>query len=230
MYDYNNNEFRLIYSAERTYIEEHVEFKTTIWSESGNTFFIDYYYSFCYPGNKDSAEYYDIDCSGNNAGTVYYLLKYDLLKDELTTLCASKYEDFHMQAGSMATDTSVLCETKGGYAFLNVQNMEFTEIWNENNKTTQGDIRKQTISPNGKFIAYYTDNSFVLEDVSGNDPELLYTHPIDFKAFGTNIDFTPDSRRVCYGIESTSKDSDPYGRSHDYGKLKFGWGEIVKVE
>ena len=189
-----------------------------IWHENGKSAFIDY-------GNS-----YDNDVNRE------YIIKYDMETGLIDTIYDGELIDGWMIGWHHANDTSILFMTEkkenfGWTTWINFYNFnpqtgEFKRLWYWDTKTQPGFTRLAMISFDRRYVAYYSNDYFAIDDISGDSPILVHKHSIDTDLRNMDMSFSPDSKKICY-IRSYWRDSTVVDNKYFYyGNVEFVYGTI----
>lgn len=227
-------EFKHIFSAERRYSDSHTDMES-VWRADGKVVFFKFTFYFGIYGRPDSANAYGAE------EYVDFLYKYDLEGDSVILLYAGDELEGRILADQISYDTSIVLSSysiyqdkKGRtrskvkqYLSYNPETGMSNKIWSIDDINRPGEVNMVYLSPNRKFIAYYTQDEFVVEVIGDTANPVIYTHPISLGEKRGSADFFDDSRKICFTYKFTDK-SKLYDKGMDFGRWYFGWGEIIE--
>ena len=205
--DTENSELTLIYSV--TSSQSHkLSFIDVLWREDGEAIIVNY----------------DIERS---AGFIEHIIQCNLNSEKLDTLYIGDWIDGSIY-GQYSTDSALMYSHVNKFLFglYNPHTGEIKKVWSGQDALENDIIKEAYLSPDRKYVAYYTDINFVIEDISGDSPVLVHKHSTDMKIDCRFASFSPDSKRICYirsyWRDSTVVDNKPFY----YGNVEFVYGTI----
>jgi hypothetical protein len=225
----SEKEYKQIISENRWYSSESGDYDD-IWTADGKALYFWYPYYFAIYGPDDSLEVYDVESS------VVYLYRYDLDQDSITLMHAGDWSGGGIQNDILAYDTSLITKSmiyiKGerskikSFHSYNPQTNESKVIWSVDDYPGI-DITDAYLSPDRKFIAYYTEDEFILEELGDTCNYQLYSCEISLKGHKGHADFSDDNRKVCFSTHFTELSECTSPGQKDFGYWSFEWGDIV---
>jgi hypothetical protein len=234
LYYPSKKEFKHIHSAGRKYPDPYACMES-VWRADGKAVFFKYMYGFGVYGMPDSAQAYDAE------DLVDFLYKYELESDSLVLLYAGDDLGGQMLPDQIAYDTSIVFkdiikyqDAQGltrrkfkQFISYNPESGVSSKIWSFEDNNRPGEVKSAFLSPDRKFVAYYTKDEFAIEVIGDTADPVIYTHPVELKGISGSADFSDNSRKICFTFRYIDR-SELADTRRDFGSWRFAWGEIAE--